>query len=103
MAGLLNMADKADWRNCEFSKDEETEMADKFKSGFKEFDPNSWYSTKFRCTVYQDCVCVCYVDYDLLREPFEIMDLFGLEEDNDFWIKFFSTKFGTLELCPGGP
>lgn len=41
MAGLLNMADKADWRNCEFSKDEETEMADKFKSGFKEFDPNS--------------------------------------------------------------
>ncbi|KAH6803156.1 CwfJ-like family protein / zinc finger family protein [Perilla frutescens var. frutescens] len=41
LAGLLNMADKADWRNCQLSKDEETEMAENFKSQFKEYDPNS--------------------------------------------------------------
>ncbi|KAL3623646.1 hypothetical protein CASFOL_032462 [Castilleja foliolosa] len=40
LAGLLNMADKADWRNCQLSKDEETQMADNFKSRFKEYDPN---------------------------------------------------------------
>ncbi|KAL9149687.1 hypothetical protein ABFS82_12G122300 [Erythranthe guttata] len=41
MAGLLNMADKADWRNSQLTKDEETNMAAKFKSRFKEFDPNT--------------------------------------------------------------
>lgn len=41
LAGLLNMADKADWRNCQLSKDEEIEMAEKLKSQFKEYDPNS--------------------------------------------------------------
>ncbi|KAL8498124.1 hypothetical protein ACS0TY_021451 [Phlomoides rotata] len=41
LAGLLNMADKADWRNCQLSKDEETKMAEHFKSQFKEYDPNS--------------------------------------------------------------
>ncbi|KAI3447136.1 hypothetical protein Pfo_003801 [Paulownia fortunei] len=41
LAGLLNMADKADWRNCQLSKDEETKMADDFKSQFKEYDPNT--------------------------------------------------------------
>ncbi|XP_042057681.1 zinc finger CCCH domain-containing protein 64-like [Salvia splendens] len=41
LAGLLNMADKADWRNCQLSKDEEAEMAEKFKRQFKEYDPNT--------------------------------------------------------------
>ncbi|KAL1554965.1 hypothetical protein AAHA92_15461 [Salvia divinorum] len=41
LAGLLNMADKADWRNCQLSKDEEAEMAENFKREFKEYDPNS--------------------------------------------------------------
>ncbi|CAA3005513.1 zinc finger CCCH domain-containing 64 [Olea europaea subsp. europaea] len=41
MAGLLNIADKADWRNSQLSKDEETKMAEGFKSRFKEYDPNS--------------------------------------------------------------
>lgn len=35
------MADKADWRNCQLSKDEEADMAENFKSLFKEYDPNS--------------------------------------------------------------
>ncbi|KAK4432899.1 Zinc finger CCCH domain-containing protein 64 [Sesamum alatum] len=41
LAGLLNTADKADWRNCQLSKDEETKKADDFKSRFAEYDPNS--------------------------------------------------------------
>ncbi|KAL3829987.1 hypothetical protein ACJIZ3_018789 [Penstemon smallii] len=41
LAGLLNIADKADWRNCQLSKDEETKMADSFKTRFEEYDPNS--------------------------------------------------------------
>ncbi|XP_020579449.1 zinc finger CCCH domain-containing protein 59 [Phalaenopsis equestris] len=39
LAGLLNMADKADWRNCKLSKDEELQMVQNFKTGFEEFDP----------------------------------------------------------------
>ncbi|KAL6585850.1 hypothetical protein OROMI_002494 [Orobanche minor] len=41
LAGLLNIADKADWRNCKLSEDEEIKMAENFKSQFKEYDPNS--------------------------------------------------------------
>ncbi|BFG39723.1 hypothetical protein CerSpe_259970 [Prunus speciosa] len=40
IAGLLNKADRADWRNCTDSKEEEAKMAADFKSGFEEFDPN---------------------------------------------------------------
>ncbi|KAL0345099.1 UNVERIFIED_CONTAM: Zinc finger CCCH domain-containing protein 64 [Sesamum radiatum] len=34
LAGLLNIADKADWRNCQLSKEEETKMAADFKTRF---------------------------------------------------------------------
>ncbi|XP_048335670.2 zinc finger CCCH domain-containing protein 64 isoform X1 [Ziziphus jujuba] len=40
LAGLLNMADRADWRSCTYSKEEETKMAEEFKSRFQAFDPN---------------------------------------------------------------
>ncbi|PON48721.1 Cwf19-like protein [Trema orientale] len=40
LAGLLDMAKRADWRNCTYSKEEETKMAGDFKSQFQEFDPN---------------------------------------------------------------
>ncbi|KAH7519209.1 hypothetical protein FEM48_Zijuj08G0011400 [Ziziphus jujuba var. spinosa] len=40
LAGLLNMADRADWRSCTCRKKEETKMAEDFKSQFREFDPN---------------------------------------------------------------
>ena len=40
VAGLLNAADKADWRNCKHSNEEETKMAEDFKHSFQEFDPN---------------------------------------------------------------
>lgn len=40
LAGLLNMADRADWRSCTYSKEEETKMAEDFKTQFQEFDPN---------------------------------------------------------------
>ncbi|KAL5572476.1 hypothetical protein UlMin_022073, partial [Ulmus minor] len=40
LAGLLNMADRADWRNCTYSIEEETKMVGAFKSRFQEFDPN---------------------------------------------------------------
>ena len=43
LAGLLKMADRADWRNCTYSKEEETKMAGDFKSQFQEFDPNEWF------------------------------------------------------------
>ncbi|TVU09313.1 hypothetical protein EJB05_42777 [Eragrostis curvula] len=39
LAGLLSMADRADWRNCKLSKEEEIQMVDDFKRGFREFDP----------------------------------------------------------------
>jgi len=39
LAGLLSMADRADWRNCKLSKEEEIKMVDDFKQGFQEFDP----------------------------------------------------------------
>ncbi|KAL6846334.1 hypothetical protein ACP4OV_023782 [Aristida adscensionis] len=39
LAGLLSMADRADWRNCKLSKEEEIQMVDDFKQGFREFDP----------------------------------------------------------------
>ncbi|XP_021859400.1 zinc finger CCCH domain-containing protein 64 isoform X1 [Spinacia oleracea] len=40
MAGLLKMPDRADWRNCMLSKDEEVKVVEDFKSQFKNFDPN---------------------------------------------------------------
>lgn len=40
MAGLLKMPDRADWRNCKLSKDEEVKLVEAFKSQFKSFDPN---------------------------------------------------------------
>lgn len=40
VSGLLNIADKADWRNCKYSKEEETKMAEDFKNRFQEYDPN---------------------------------------------------------------
>lgn len=39
LAGLLNMADRADWRNCKLSKEDELQMVSTFKKGFEEFDP----------------------------------------------------------------
>ncbi|KAG6769985.1 hypothetical protein POTOM_025652 [Populus tomentosa] len=40
LAGLLNMPERADWRNCALGKDEETKMAEEFKKQFEEMDPN---------------------------------------------------------------
>lgn len=40
LAGLLNIADKADWRNCMLGKEEETKMVEDFKKRFEAFDPN---------------------------------------------------------------
>ncbi|XP_030489769.2 zinc finger CCCH domain-containing protein 64-like [Cannabis sativa] len=40
LAGLLDMAKRADWRTCTCSKEEETKMAGDFKAQFQEFDPN---------------------------------------------------------------
>lgn len=40
LAGLLNVADKADWRNCKLGKEDETKMAERFKNAFQEYDPN---------------------------------------------------------------
>lgn len=40
MAGLLNVADRADWRNCTIGKDEEAKVAENFKKRFQVFDPN---------------------------------------------------------------
>ncbi|OMO91652.1 Zinc finger, CCCH-type [Corchorus olitorius] len=39
LAGLLNMADRADWRNCTPGKEEETMLAENFKKRFQVFDP----------------------------------------------------------------
>lgn len=40
LAGLLNMADNADWRNCKYSKEEEMKIVEDFKNQFQEYDPN---------------------------------------------------------------
>ncbi|KAG8491480.1 hypothetical protein CXB51_014667 [Gossypium anomalum] len=40
VAGLLNVADRADWRNCTIGKDEETKLAENFKKRFQVFDPS---------------------------------------------------------------
>ncbi|KAK7265375.1 hypothetical protein RJT34_32994 [Clitoria ternatea] len=40
LAGLLNMADNANWRNHKHSKDEEMKIVEDFKSHFQEYDPN---------------------------------------------------------------
>ncbi|KAF7143656.1 hypothetical protein RHSIM_Rhsim05G0020500 [Rhododendron simsii] len=40
LAGLLNKADKADWRNCKLSKEEEEKTVGNFKNRFKEYNPN---------------------------------------------------------------
>ncbi|CAN6457093.1 unnamed protein product [Victoria cruziana] len=40
LAGVLNRKDRADWRNCKLNKEEEIQMAEDFKKGFEEFDPN---------------------------------------------------------------
>ncbi|XP_077210605.1 cwfJ-like family protein / zinc finger (CCCH-type) family protein isoform X1 [Tasmannia lanceolata] len=39
LASLLNVPDRADWRNCKLSKEDETQMAEHFKKRFEEFDP----------------------------------------------------------------
>jgi hypothetical protein len=36
--GLLDMADRADWRDCKATREQETEMANKFRSAFEPFD-----------------------------------------------------------------
>ncbi|KAL3535612.1 hypothetical protein ACH5RR_004073 [Cinchona calisaya] len=40
LAGLLNTADRADWKNCKLSKEEETKLAESFKKQFEAYDPN---------------------------------------------------------------
>ncbi|CAN8248364.1 unnamed protein product [Cochlearia groenlandica] len=40
LAGLLKIPDRADWRNCKISKEEETKLAEDFKKQFQEFDPS---------------------------------------------------------------
>ncbi|CAJ2649880.1 unnamed protein product [Trifolium pratense] len=40
LAGLLNMADNADWRNRKHNKDEELKIVEDFKNRFQEYDPN---------------------------------------------------------------
>ncbi|XP_059168516.1 CWF19-like protein 1 [Physella acuta] len=37
---ILNMPERVDWRNCKLEKDEETELAGKFKTDFRPFDFN---------------------------------------------------------------
>lgn len=38
LSSVLNMPDRADWKNCQTSKDEENKMVAKFRQGFKKFD-----------------------------------------------------------------
>ncbi|GLT79082.1 hypothetical protein SLA2020_505890 [Shorea laevis] len=40
LAGLLNMAERADWKNCVLGKEEEMKMAENFKKKFEVFDPS---------------------------------------------------------------
>jgi hypothetical protein len=35
---LLDMADRADWRDCKAAKEKETELAKIFRSAFEPFD-----------------------------------------------------------------
>nr|CAD7434267.1 unnamed protein product [Timema monikensis] len=37
-SALLDMEDRADWRDCKISKEEETDLAKQFRNDFKEFD-----------------------------------------------------------------
>lgn len=39
LAGLLNVAERDDWRNSKLSKEDEVLMVESFKQGFEEFDP----------------------------------------------------------------
>lgn len=39
LAGLLKIPDRADWRNCKISQEEEAKLAEDFKKQFQEFDP----------------------------------------------------------------
>ncbi|PIA43027.1 hypothetical protein AQUCO_02000462v1 [Aquilegia coerulea] len=39
LAGLLNVPDKADWKSCKLSKEEEMKMTEAFKKRFEIFDP----------------------------------------------------------------
>ncbi|XP_023645490.1 zinc finger CCCH domain-containing protein 64 [Capsella rubella] len=39
LAGLLKIPDRADWRNCKISQEEEGKLAEDFKKQFQEFDP----------------------------------------------------------------
>ncbi|XP_058073972.1 zinc finger CCCH domain-containing protein 64 [Magnolia sinica] len=39
LAGMLSVMDKADWRNCKLSKEDEIQMVESFKKGFEELDP----------------------------------------------------------------
>ncbi|KAG9455617.1 hypothetical protein H6P81_000125 [Aristolochia fimbriata] len=40
LADLLNLKERADWRNCKLSKEDETKIAEDFKKQFEEFDPS---------------------------------------------------------------
>jgi hypothetical protein len=35
---LLDMVDRGDWRDCRTTREEETELAKKFRSAFEPFD-----------------------------------------------------------------
>ncbi|KAJ9167959.1 hypothetical protein P3X46_019546 [Hevea brasiliensis] len=39
LAGLLNVPERADWRTCELSKEDETKMVEEFKKNFEGLDP----------------------------------------------------------------
>ncbi|KAJ9183815.1 hypothetical protein P3X46_007622 [Hevea brasiliensis] len=39
LAGLLNAPERADWRTCKLSKEEETKMVEEFQKKFEELDP----------------------------------------------------------------
>ncbi|WZZ21403.1 hypothetical protein YC2023_122790 [Brassica napus] len=39
LAGLLKIPDRADWRNCKISQEEEAKLVEDFKKQFQEFDP----------------------------------------------------------------
>lgn len=60
LAGLLSMADRADWRNCKLSKEEEVKMVDDFKQGFREFDPAEWQRAQATNLLEVDDVCLMF-------------------------------------------
>ena len=37
---ILNMPERVDWRNCKSSKEEESQMTQKFREDFSKYDPN---------------------------------------------------------------